>query len=175
MPKLMTLAMLTVLPLLTAAAQTTYTLPAGQQVVCRETYTTPVAVETCFNYRALTGSDGSQGWFQCCNIGATAFVFTSPASAGAYCGNPYLPIAGGTPPVWTIGTLANGHTFWGMTCTTAPAQNGPIAINLEITAHSVPLQTRCGKWPCTITNWFIDSFELTLGQPVVPQPVVPTV
>jgi hypothetical protein len=171
MPKLMTLAMLTVLPLLTAAAQTTYTLPAGQQVVCRETYTTPVAVETCFNDRALTGPGGSQGWFQCCNIGATAFAFTSPASSGDYCGNPYLPVAGGTPPVWTIGKLANGDTFWGMTCTTTSqgsSRDVSVRINLEITAHSLTIQTRCGKWPCTITNWIIDSFELTLSQPVVP-------
>ena len=76
MTKLLKLAMLTALPVLTAAAQssTTYTIPAGQQVTCQERYTTPTVVETCFNGRLLAGSDGSQGYFQCCNVGATAFI-----------------------------------------------------------------------------------------------------
>ena len=169
MPRLLKLAMLTaLLPLLTATAQTstTYAIPAGQQVTCQEHYTTPIVVEACFNYMRLTGSDGSQGYFQCCNIGATAFIHTSPVSTGDYCGNPYLPVAGGTPPVWTIGRLENGDTFWGMTCSAPPPWNshgGPVTINLEITAHSRTVQTRCGKWACTITTWYIDSFELTLG------------
>ena len=168
MTKLLKLAMLIALPLLTATAQTstTYTIPAGQQVVCQETFTTPVAVETCFNYKALTGSDRSQGFFQCCTIGATAFVYTSPVSKGEYCGDPYFPMAGGPPPVWTIGKLPNGDTFWGMTCSTKGTS--PVTITLEITAHSHTLQTRIGKWPVTFTEWFIDSFELT----VHPSPTV---
>lgn len=174
MPKLLKLAMLTaLLPLLTATAQTstTYAIPAGQQVTCQEHHTTPIVVETCFNGKPLTGSDGSHGYFQCCNIGATAFIYTSPVSKAQYCGNPYWPAAGGTPPVWKIGTLQNGDTFWGMTCSATPqgtSQDGPVAINLEITAHSQTVQTRCGKWPCTITTWYIDSFELTLSQPIAP-------
>jgi hypothetical protein len=53
-----------------------------------------------------------------------------------------------------------------MTCSAPPPWNshgGPVTINLEITAHSRTVQTRCGKWACTITTWYIDSFELTLG------------
>jgi hypothetical protein len=168
MTKLLKLAMLTALPLLTATAQTstTYTIPAGQQVTCQERYTTPSVVETCFNGKLLVGSDGSQGYFQCCNVGATAFIYTSPVSKGQYCGNPYWPAGGGTPPVWTIGTLANGDTFWGMTCSATPqgtSHDNPVTINLEITAHSQTEQSRCGRWPCTITTWYIDSFELTVA------------
>jgi hypothetical protein len=167
MRNLLKLALLTALPLLTAAAQstTTYTIPAGQHFTCTEHYSIPSVVETCFNGKALAGSDGSWGRFQCCNVGATAFIYTSPVSKGQYCGDPYYPIGGGTPPVWTISTLSNGDTSWKMTCSAVPdgtSHDPGVTLDLEITAHSQTVQTRCGKWPCTITTWYVDTFELTV-------------
>ena len=167
MTKLLKLAMLTALPLLTATAQssTTYTIPPGQQFTCSERYTMPSVVETCFNGRPLLGSDGSEGYFGCCNVGGTGFTYTSPVSKVQVCGDPYYPLGGGTPAVWTIGTLSNGDTIWTMSCGAIPngsSKDGPMNINLQFTGHSQTVQTRCGKWPCTITTWYIDSFELTL-------------
>lgn len=146
-----TLASVTVLlALCRIAAAQTYSIPEGTTVSNVEAWT----------YDNLAGSDGSTGRFAAGGYW-TQFVYETPAGKAQYCN--------GTA-VWTTARVTSGpytgDTFYVMNCQASPdgtSHDPATTIHVEITAHSTTIQTHCGRWRCTVTQWHVNEGMVTIG------------